>query len=939
MTRGNDRVVRTGLSAFALAMSALSAALGVASGAAGQVNDPFTTSPIADEVFYQFMPIAWRDSNGNPSTDPYRYGDFAGMTASLDYLQSLGVTSVWMTPIFPSAAYHGYQHGPADQINSWFGDETGFRSFLAAAKAKGIKVYLDFVAYGISQNTPYFLRGAGGFSGGAYNNRASQYDTWLAFTDTNNTQYQGYTFTTWSGANVGFIHWDLRDPSPRNLVTQWGRKWLDPDGNGVADDGVAGYRFDHCWVSYPNGPSGWGYNLDSFWAPFFASLRQLKPNVIVFGEQADWGTPGGEFLSQFDAMFTMPFQFAARDALSSGNASGLYSSMNTALASARSAGRGTFLGIIGNHDNDRLASVIGANTASTLPKMKAAAAVLLLQPFPPCIYFGDELGMLGRKGSFGSDADDIPFREPFKWKAVAGSPMSNYFAQNAGAFAARYERDNDGRSVEEQDNVSGSTLNTFRGLAALRKSRAALRRGDYAAIPNSAGSVWAFQRRYAPGGAVPESLVVAINLSGSSVTTNLNVSGFTLPAAGAPVTDIVSGATLATITTANRAAYSVTIPAYGYRVLSASLTPPAPPVSIVSGDGLPARVAPPQALALQTAPTNLGDNVGELDQLLVKGEAGGVRIGITGNLPGDYSLLALFIESAPGGVSQVYTADQPSPPNGLAQLTGTRFDPGFAPNHLLLINGSSSAFYVDQVSLFDTFSTKVYRGSGLINSGSGLLSGGDADGGVQVAIRSTNTSGVTGASVANAATATAGIEVFLPFDALGRAGDACSPVRVSAMLVRGSGAVSSQVLPGAGTTATDRGTAPNFAAIAGDQFVSVARLAGCPFGCGMDFNGDRAINLDDLGDFITEFYTVPPAPAGPQPAATFAGVGMGYTAPCPEAPDAPPPYPADAYRVHGYRTGFTSDGSNACPLGPSQGFPNLDALGDFLTAFYSLAPC
>ena len=80
---------------------------------------------VADEVFYQFMPIAWRDSNG----DAYRFGDFGGMTASLDYLDSLGVTAVWMNPIFPSPAYHGYQHGAADQLNPWFGNPSELVTF------------------------------------------------------------------------------------------------------------------------------------------------------------------------------------------------------------------------------------------------------------------------------------------------------------------------------------------------------------------------------------------------------------------------------------------------------------------------------------------------------------------------------------------------------------------------------------------------------------------------------------------------------------------------------------------------------------------------------------------------------------------------------------------------------------------------------------------
>jgi len=74
---------------------------------------------ISGEVFYQIMPIAWRDSN----SDANRYGDFGGLTASLDYLQQLGITSIYLQPIFPSAAYHGYQHGDAGQLNTWFGTE------------------------------------------------------------------------------------------------------------------------------------------------------------------------------------------------------------------------------------------------------------------------------------------------------------------------------------------------------------------------------------------------------------------------------------------------------------------------------------------------------------------------------------------------------------------------------------------------------------------------------------------------------------------------------------------------------------------------------------------------------------------------------------------------------------------------------------------------
>ena len=102
-----------------------------------------------------------------------------------------------------------------------------------------------------------------------------------------------------------------------------------------------------------------------------------------------------------------------------------------------------------------------------------------------------------------------------------------------------------------------------------------------------------------------------------------------------------------------------------------------------------------------------------------------------------------------------------------------------------------------------------------------------------------------------------------------------------------------------------------------------------------DYNRDGTVNLDDLCEFITDFYTSPPIPGGAQPAApTFGDRVVGYATPCPLAADAPPPYAADAYRVSGFRAGYSPDGADfsVCPpLGPS-----LDNLGDYLTAFYAL---
>ncbi|GAB4544100.1 MAG: hypothetical protein Tsb0013_00920 [Phycisphaerales bacterium] len=561
--------------------------------------NPFATQPKADEVFYHFMPIAWRDAD----PDPDGFGDFLGMTDSLPYLDDLGVTALWMNPIFPSPAYHGYQHGRADEVNTRFGTEQQFLDFVSAARVRDMEVYLDLVVYGISQNSAWHQS--------AFNNPSSPYDGWLAFTNPQNTQYTGYTFSTWDGATVGFTHWDLRDPQASALVIDWSRKWLDPDNDGDPSDGIHGYRLDHVWVNYSTGPDGWGYNLSTFWSDWYDALRAVNPDVFTFCEQADWGSHGAEFLSEFGGAMTKPFEFAARDAVRDASAAPLYAQMEqtiTALGASGHSGEGTFVAIIGDHDVDRLASAIGADTPATIGKAKAAGAVLLLQPFPPIIYHGDEIAMVGTKQNYGSDANDIPMREPFKWNAQNDTaPMTRYHTRNFFATANRFSQSNDGRSVEEQSGVAGSVLETHRTLIAQRHANVALRRGDYHAIDSDRTDVWAFLRSYEAGEAPiadpDQAIAVAINLSDQPVMVSLDLTAFMTGAQTLAPIDLATGSSLPALTGSNAGAYPVTVPAYGFALIEAPFSRPAGPRIVLDGQLDPAymEVASNGAFALYAA--------------------------------------------------------------------------------------------------------------------------------------------------------------------------------------------------------------------------------------------------------------------------------------------------------------------------------------------------
>lgn len=792
--------------------------------------------PVQDDIFYQIMPMAWRDSNN----DAQRFGDFGGLTASLDYLEDLGVTAVYIQPIFPSNAYHGYQHGDALQLNSRFGTEAQFLSFVNAAHARGIKVFLDMVVYGVSTNTssPWYASAAG--------NPASVYDQWLAFTNGANTQYEGYSFNTWNGQSVGFIHWNLANQNAVNVVTNWARKWLDPNGDGDPSDGVDGFRLDHV---YADAPEGWGANT-AFWNQWQSALKALKPDVFNFAEQGEWGNYGTDILGFLDSCFTKPFMFAARDAITNEQAGGLYDSMNATLAALPGPGR-VFLLTMNDHDVTRLATQIG----DVMGRKKVAAAVQMTAALPPVIYFGDELGMRGSKNTgYSGDAADIPMREPFKWSAVAGPPMSNYFVLNTAAYNGRIERDNNGRSVQEQTGVTGSLLETYRSLIATRKNSVALRHGSYTPVTCSSSRVYAFVRHEAT-----QTVLVAINLNGATQNATLNLSNFTVGGGSTSPTSLETGGTLAAITNANKAAYPISLPAHSWFIASVALTPPPPPPgppADVDGVNLQVDTGAKAVLATQNNTSSMGDNVGELNQLLVKREGTHLRVSLSGNLPGDGTALALFVDKDPGvtgsGQNVLATSTLGAPPAGLAGLTGLRFDAEFSPDTMFFMNSVGGTFWVDQVFLHSgSNATKTYRGTSAVNSGEGTLAGGTNPNGIGVAFNNTNTAGITASSAANAATATKGIEFWLPLVDLGLPEDYEGEIGFAAFIELSNDTVTNQWLPGLGGGRPNAGVAPNMTTIPGDQFVVLA--AAPPAGLPGDANGDCFVNGADLSVVLGNF--------------------------------------------------------------------------------------
>ena len=120
---------------------------------AAQAQKPSQPSWLSDAVFYQIYPSSFQDSDGDG------YGDLKGIMSRLDYIKSIGVTAIWLNPVYVS----GWTDGGYDIIDYYrvdkrFGDNGDLIELVREAHARGIKVVMDLVAGHSSDQCEWFLQ-------------------------------------------------------------------------------------------------------------------------------------------------------------------------------------------------------------------------------------------------------------------------------------------------------------------------------------------------------------------------------------------------------------------------------------------------------------------------------------------------------------------------------------------------------------------------------------------------------------------------------------------------------------------------------------------------------------------------------------------------------------------------------------------------------------
>lgn len=338
---------------------------------------------VRDAIFYQIFPD--RFANGDPSNDPpnvqpwgstptrmgFQGGDLQGVIQNFDYLLDLGVTSLYLNPIFQATSNHRYNTTDYYRIDPKLGTMEDFQALLNLAHHHGVRVILDGVFN-------HCGRGFFAFNDVMENQAHSPYRDWFHLEDFPVNAYHG-------------------DDDP-NYRAWWQIKSL-PKFK-TDNHAVRRYLMDVARYWIEQGADGWRLDVpgeiddDDFWAEFRATVKGVNPDAYLVGEiwhvDARWVGP-----SHFDGLMNYPLRdvilkFIAKRAT---KASAFIEHISSILdAYPREHVFAHYLPL-GSHDTRRLKTVCEGNMAW----VRLAFLLQFCLPGAPAIYYGDEIGLEGEK--------------------------------------------------------------------------------------------------------------------------------------------------------------------------------------------------------------------------------------------------------------------------------------------------------------------------------------------------------------------------------------------------------------------------------------------------------------------------------------------------------------------------------------------------------------
>jgi cyclomaltodextrinase len=455
---------------------------------------------VTDAIFYQIFPDRFARSkrvskeglnleswDSPPTIHGFKGGDLSGVVDHLDYLQSLGVTALYLTPVFASASNHRYHTYDYFNIDPLLGGNDALRELVDRAHQQGMHVILDGVFNHAS-------RGFWQFHHTLENGAASPYVDWFYF----NPEHLSGSKQWGAYPSPEQYHVIRQEGSLRAIGYQawWDMPALPKFNTNVPAVREFLFNVAEHWIRF--GVDGWRLDVpgeiddDSFWREFRRHVREVNPDAYIVGEI--WGDARRWLQGdQFDAC--MNYQLAAaclsffpgrqldlEQALKAGGYHGQVEPIdahqfgeriNSYLSLYGMDIRRVQLNLLNSHDTSRFLTCARGDVDS----LKLALIFIFSFPGAPCLFYGDEIGLQG--------GQDPECRKPFPWN---------------------------------QSCWNHDLLQFTRQLIDIRKSRQELRWGDYRAL-YSDDAVYCFERSLETG-----TIVVALNTAETPRTVEINIS-------------------------------------------------------------------------------------------------------------------------------------------------------------------------------------------------------------------------------------------------------------------------------------------------------------------------------------------------------------------------------------------------------------------------------
>ena len=351
---------------------------------------------ICDDWYKQ--PEYRQSSNKLRLSNDYYGGDLKGIEEKLPYLKSLGVTCIYLNPIFEAHSNHRYNTANYLKIDPVLGDEKDLENLVKSAENLGIAIILDGVFSHTGDDSVYFNKYGRYNTVGAYNSKNSQYFSWFKFNDYPNN------YSSWWGIST-LPETEENDLSFTNFIT---------GENGVInywlDKGVKGFRLDVA-DELPDGI------LDKI---RLAVKRKSKENYLLGEVWEDASTKISygsrrRFLrgKQLDSVMNYPFANAIIDFVKNGNGQNLVNTVMNVLENYPKPAVKLLMNHIGTHDTSRILTVLGSDYTPNsreeqsrtflseqqyniaVNRLKLAAVLQYTLPGIPSLFYGDEVGVEG----------------------------------------------------------------------------------------------------------------------------------------------------------------------------------------------------------------------------------------------------------------------------------------------------------------------------------------------------------------------------------------------------------------------------------------------------------------------------------------------------------------------------------------------------------------